>query len=363
MSGTASPQTGYYAYPTPISSLGQETIDLYMLGFDQALYYKQYANSTWQPSSSTFSDLHGGINANVAAVSRSLGNTDLFARADDNSILRKWRSYNQTTWYPSLQSWQSMGFWSGSSPELVSWSSDRVDAFIVGGDSLMYTVTRQESTGNWSSWSWLGANEKPHTWFNYTPTVVSWASGRYDLFGVSSANNALYHRFLVADNSWQPQTSYETLGGYCTSRPIAVSPVTGRLDVFVRGGDAGLWHIAYYSDNANTATWSNFSSLGNLSIAGEPHAVSWSADRIDVFAWGAQDHAVWHTSSPGLHTTWSPWESLGGDSSGPPKAVSKAPGQLDVFAAGRNGNLMHRDWDESRGTWNPGSGWEDLGSP
>lgn len=162
-------------------------------------------------------------------------------------------------------------------------------------------------------------------------------------------------------NSWLPLgTDFKSLGGCCTSRPVAVSWGSGRIDIFVRGGDSGLWHLSYN----NNAGWSNWTSIGSTAIEAEPDAVSWGPGRIDVFAWGAVNRTLLHKSFNG--TKWMPeddFDNLGGDLSGPPKAVCDMVGSVSVFAYGRHGNLLRKAWNQTQGQWLPKDSFQDLGSP
>jgi hypothetical protein len=48
---------------------------------------------------------------------------------------------------------------------------------------------------------------------------------------------------------------FQSVGGYCTSRPVAV---------FWGSGDAGLWHLSH--DNTSRSNWTSIS--GNTAISG-----------------------------------------------------------------------------------------------
>jgi hypothetical protein len=61
---------------------------------------------------------------------------------------------------------------------------------------------------------------------------------------------------------------------------------SGRLDVFVAGTDAAMWHKWYQG------AWSGWESLGGV-LTTAPAAVSWAANRIDTFV-GGTDSAMWH---------------------------------------------------------------------
>jgi hypothetical protein len=113
--------------------------------------------------------------------------------------------------------------------------------------------------------------------------------GRLGVFVVHPVTKALYHVYYDS-SSWQRNGSFENLGGYCTERPTVVSRSTRHIDVFARGGDAGLWHLSHLQ------MWSNWTSIsGSTSIQAEVEALSWDPNRIDIFAWGA-DQSLLHKS-------------------------------------------------------------------
>jgi hypothetical protein len=207
-----------------------------------------------------------------------------------------------------------------------------------------------DGEAEFNDWSSLGGD-----WLTYSPTLVSREKNSLDILLVGREDKALYA------NSWNgiSWSSFVRVGGYCTSRPAAVSWSSRRIDVVVRGGDAGLWHISY---NAESKVWSNWTSIsGGIQIEAEPEVVAWGAYRLDVFAWGA-DRSLLHKSLD--RTTWSSgFETLGTDLSGPPKAVSDAVNSVHVFAYGKRGNIMHRQWNETLKEWLPNGGFHDLGAP
>ena len=99
-------------------------------------------------------------------------------------------------------------------------------------------------------------------------------------------------------------SGWESLGGILTSSPAAASSTSGKIDVFVRGTDAGLWQVEY-SNNG----WLSWTSLGGIIYPGTGPAVSsWGSGRLDVFV-GGTDLALWHKY---WQNGWSGWESLGG---------------------------------------------------
>ncbi|OTA98241.1 hypothetical protein M426DRAFT_326152 [Hypoxylon sp. CI-4A] len=174
-----------------------------------------------------------------------------------------------------------------------------------------------------------------------TPSVVAWNGNdtRLDIFAVARANSHLLHA------SWDSETAkwtdYEDLHGFVTVPPVAVSRSSGVIDVFVRGGDAGLWHLSY--DDKNT-TWSDWTRIsGDTKIQGQPDAVSSTSDSIDVFAWG-EDGSMLHKSYDSSSKTWTPENGfevlIDGILSGPPKSVSDGPGNVHVFAYNNKNELL-----------------------
>ena len=93
---------------------------------------------------------------------------------------------------------------------------------------------------------------------------------------------------------------------------------------------------------------------GTVSTAeAKPSCVSWSANRIDCFARGA-DNAMWHRWWDGA--AWGGWESLGGVLTSDVSCTSWAPNRIDCFGRGLDNAMWHKWWDGA--AW---GGWEDLG--
>jgi hypothetical protein len=199
-----------------------------------------------------------------------------------------------------------------------------MDIFVLSAAASDLYQQAWDSTNGWHDWYRLGGN-----WTSYVPTVVSWGENRLDAFVVDPKTKELYHTYWDG-TAWQPASStsnFESLGGYCTSRPVAISWSSGRVDLL-------------YSQSS----WSNWILIsGNTSILAEPEAISWGQNRIDVLAWGA-DESLLHKSYDGATDRWKPgdgFETLGQGLGGPPKGVSNAAGCLHVFILSKTGELQH----------------------
>jgi hypothetical protein len=92
------------------------------------------------------------------------------------------------------------------------------------------------------------------------------------------------------EQSW---SAWESLGGLLTSAPAAVSWGAGRIDVFARGEDDGLYCRSF------DGSWTEWEGLGGEGLDGSlkselaPAVSSWAPGRLDLFAIG-EDDALWH---------------------------------------------------------------------
>ena len=150
-----------------------------------------------------------------------------------------------------------------------------------------------------------------------------------------------------------PGANWSSLGGQLTSKAAVARNADGRLEVFARGGDNGLWHNSQASAGG---TWSGWSSLGG-SIAGNP-VVGTNADgRLEVLARGG-DNALWHIWQTYAGGGWSGWAGLGGSFQGDPSVALTQDGRLEAFAIGGDNGLWHLWQNAPNGNW---SGWAGLG--
>ncbi|KAI9856372.1 MAG: hypothetical protein M1813_009123 [Trichoglossum hirsutum] len=359
MSGSAT-VLGGYAYPTPVS-WGHLHLHVFSVDQNRSIVGKWRSvpspgKEVWYPSDSSYEYMGGCISSSepfIAANTRGFGYVDIFFSGCNHTL---WHKGWDSEWHPSTTGYEDLDGSLTSSPTIVSWSKDRRDVFAIGSPLGvgLYQAYTDSSVWTWSSS--FGGN-----WLAFAPTVVSWAKGRLDVFLVGN-DKALHYKYYDGDG-WVPPSAgiFDNLGGYCTSRPVAISRSTGKIDIFVRGGDSGLWHLSYDS-NVGWTNWTSISS--STAIQAEPDAVSWGPDRIDVFAWGATDRALLHKSFNG--TMWVPqdgFENLGGDLSGPPKAVCDIEESVNVFAFGRYGNLLRKAWNQTQGQWTPKNSFQDLGTP
>lgn len=230
-----------------------------------------------------------------------------------------------------IPAWSSLGGSLASGPTVSSWSSNRMDAFLVDG-STGAIVHRVWTDGQWSGVENLGGGVASGT----SPAAVSWGPNRLDLF-VDGVDGQLWHKGWDGVQ-WQV---WEPLGGGLTSSPTVSSWAPGRLDILVRGSDSGIWHIAY------SGGWSGWESVGGFATSA-PAATSWGPNRIDVFVRGS-DNGLWHRAWDG--TQWGGWEGLEGVLTSAPAASSWGPGRIDLIVLSAGGTPYHRSWASGWSAW------------
>jgi peptidoglycan/xylan/chitin deacetylase (PgdA/CDA1 family) len=208
-------------------------------------------------------------------------------------------------------------------------------AFYRGQDGAVYGRTFRD--GAWSAESSIGGRivGAPAATLAQTTLVV----------GARGTDGALWLNFN-SNGTWG---GWHSVGGLLSAAPAVVGGTDGRIDVFVRGLDDSLWTRALPPGGS----WSPWTNLGGWLTTG-PAGAYIDATRLDVYAIGG-DRAVWHRMWTG--STWSGWQSVGGQTYAAP-SVARSP-QGDgawVFARG-TGNGLYLNADAAVG----GTAWHDLG--
>ncbi|KAI1458979.1 fucose-specific lectin [Annulohypoxylon moriforme] len=365
MTGTPTSVTAGLA-PTAIS-WGYPHLEIFALtnNVTQSVYRKyRNVNATsdmdFVPSGTRMELVGGGVNTydapsisvNHRITSEKMNRTEVHINGD-NFGYNKFHDANQIWDNTSPNTWnyfQRVNVIGGPAEAKYDPSVEVMKVFYLakGDNGINANYFQWHPQDNWTNLIPIsGPDLQP-----FTPAVVAWNGNdtRLDIFAVSRANSHLLHASWNAAEStnW---TDYEDLHGCVTTPPVAISRAPGIIDVFARGGDAGLWHLSYDDSNKSWSNWTRIS--GNTTIQAQPDAISIDSGSLDVFAQGTTNTSgILHKRYDSTSKTWTPKDGfdeleIENGLAGPPKAVSDAPSRIHVFAYDVNGILVWKTLDQS----------------
>jgi peptidoglycan hydrolase-like amidase len=261
------PLGGVLSSEPDASSWGEGRLDVFVQGTDNGLWHRWHdgAWSDWEP-------LGGLLTAGPGSVSWAPGRIDVFVRGGDNQL---WHLFYDGAW----SGWEELGGVLSSGADSAAWGPERLDVFVRGTDGRLWHKWYDRA---WSEWEPLGGV------LASDPGVVSRGPGQLDVF-VKGTDGQLWHKWY--DRAW---SEWEPLGGVLAGAPDAASWSGDRLDVVVVGPDGQLWHKWWAG-----ATWHEWEPLeapatgAGSGLTSDPSAVSWGPGRIDVFGRG-RDAGLWH---------------------------------------------------------------------
>lgn len=336
----------YYDAPTVVS-WGYPHMDVIITNdTQQPLWLSRYPNATsvndWRTNRPDANDgpfvyLTGSsyqYTHSIVAIARGGNNTDVFAIGSTERGL--WSRYHNNSMNWNYPGWYAVDIGAPTrkvlytAPGVASWSQGRIDVFALGQNGEMWQYFFDQSSGGWiTNWLGFGGNFKL-----IAPTVISWGQYRYDVFAVNQ-NGTLAYKYY--DGAWSPSqasNSFYDLGGQLTSRPFAITTGIGQIDVFARGGDAGLWHISF------DGSWGKWSRMGpsSMLVKGDPSVVI-LGNTMHVFAW-SDTNALLHASFNWKQGNGqkAQFETVATGLTGAPTAVSDGV-NVEVFAHVQNNRL------------------------
>ncbi|CAN5395068.1 hypothetical protein BH09ACT7_BH09ACT7_03720 [soil metagenome] len=288
----------------------------------------------------------------LAAVSRTPGNLDLFVIGFDNRV---W-----TTFWPSANGWNGDWFplpgqavFDHEKQQIaaVSRAPGNLDLFVVGFDNRVWTTFWNDATGWNADWFPLpGQAVFDHV--TQRIAAVSRAPGNLDLF-VIGFDNRVWTTFWNAggwNGDWFPLPG-QAVFDHVTQQIAAVSRAPGNLDLFVIGFDNHVWTTFWPNAGGWNADW--FPLPGQAVFDHERQqitAVSRTPGNLDLFVVGLDSH-VWTTFWPNADGFWNAdWFPLPGQAvfdrdHQHVAAVSRASNNLDVFLIGNDNHIWTTFWN------------------
>ncbi|SDM23045.1 Repeat of unknown function [Geodermatophilus siccatus] len=351
-----------------------DRIYLFCVGDDGQMYYKwKIDGQDWLPGHEDWQPLGGRFSGSPAAVARGSRRMDLFALGRDTGVYYKW--WDGFEWQPGPLDWVLLGLDFQFGPTAVASGPDRLDVFCTGpgpeADPSLSMHRRTLRAGTWEPrWRQLGGQ------FVGVPAATSWGGTRIDVFG-QGVDGVVHHKWWNGDEEGPSRFAWEPLGKQEFANPAAVSWAPGRLDLLSvqrgAGGTGTLTHKWWQPDEWRPEQdWEPLG--GDVSSQAEVGggryysltAVSWAADRLDVFALDRVSGSVHHLAWNGA--AWDPpigtgFENLGGSYPYRTAVVSRGPNRVDIFG-GSPDHVWHKWCDGDVKKWLPGQlDWDRLGRP
>jgi hypothetical protein len=292
----------------------------------------------------------------ISGVASAGNRMDLFMTDRNKNVWHK-KSINNAAWYPPDFQWEDVGVMSdGTHTQAVSWGSGRIDLFNTKTDSLATTI--QPIVHKWSAADVWGPSQTGWETVSGVPMstyATTWGANHLDIIGVDAAG-VVMHKWWDG-SAWLPSSGWETLTGASTraARPFAISWGANRLDIFVRASASNY----IFQKTWNGTTWSNWLNIGGAGY-GDVVGTSWASGRIDLFE--NRTNGVYHKAF--INGAWSPsplgWENVGGNGFSTLSVTSWGVNRLDLFGAkSSDGTLWHLAWNGTR--WVPDiNAWENL---
>lgn len=326
---------------------------------------RRYARNwdRWRP---ILSDL--GATRPVGVASRSSSRLDIVsAHAVGTIHTGAWNEqYNYGLWG---------GWWrikdllaKGNAPvSIVARDADKLDVFCVNQDGAIMTASWEQDVadGAWRGW-WpiAGGETVPGAWV----TAVARTPNHLDVFMVGR-DGGVYTaawEYNVARGAWRGWWRIKDLEALPGSYVAAVSRHPDKLDVFAVRTDGTIMTAAWELNVANNA-WRGWWSVadGHTSASSPVTAVSRHPDKLDVFVVGGNGGVYTAAWALGVqNSVWRGWWRVGdlvAYQTSAVAAVARDSDKLDIFVVRNDGQMSTAAWDRDvdNGAWR---GWWRIGS-
>lgn len=207
-------------FKADVVSYAPNRLDVFMRRESDGSLNRQWFNGTaWQPTSLfypfglTWQGMSGGISPKTpSAVSWGPNRLDVFVRGSDGAVWIDSSADGGTSW----TGWNLLGGGGSTdydSPAVDAWGPNRLDVFENRRASFLNEGDIYHKSWNgssWSGWEWLGAVPFP-----VSPEVVSWSANRLDLFqyATNGQGAGVVHKWWDGANWGPSQTgAWESLG-------------------------------------------------------------------------------------------------------------------------------------------------------
>jgi hypothetical protein len=305
------------------------------------------------------------IGIRIAVVKNQRGFLEGVATARDEDS----KDATVTLWRLTNSNWERLSEPSDQTsfeaPAVARNADGRLEAF-VGGGGVWHAWQTAPGSDFWTGWQSFGEPPEPVA---SQLALVPNKDGRLELFTLDF-HAAVWHSWQTTPgDDW---TGWHSLGTpsdevslMLVDPPVVTRNEDGRLELFMRGNDEGLWHC--WQREAGSRPWALWSPLGSPSdqvkLSGPPMVARNRDGRLEVFA-KASDGAIWHRWQQAAGAgPWAAWSSLGTIEGSGELSVgvgAHADGQLALFAVRTDsGHIQERHQTAPNNGW---SAWGEIPS-
>jgi hypothetical protein len=244
--------------PSIVTSDGGQTRDVFIEGWDNAVWTRHHDGVRW----SDWSSLGGVVTSHPTAVATGTDHLYVFARGGDYALW--YREKVSGAW----SAWRSMGGWIQGGPAAAAWSNGNVEVSVVGGDrALWVNSVNGASVSGWVS--------KGGTLYG-EPAAVARA-------GATLGNEQIEHWVVASDMQlWRIVHTHRAALFYLSTDTwgawsARMSGVTGAPGFVTNptGGDPTSYTM-YVHDAVGTVWWRMSSSTGDGDFHELPMITPWA---------------------------------------------------------------------------------------
>jgi len=261
-----------------------------------------------------------------AISSRGNGTFDVFVLGTNKNI------YMQSYAHGRFGQWANLGTPPGvtfvSAPDAVSSDANSFAVVALGNNNRYYLNTWTAASGKMSGWKQVQGTFRTHG-----PGISSRGSGILDLYGVGTDGKAWTTGVSNGNPSYAPGPLNSPLNAPLASNVTSVSWDPNVVHLYARGQDNSLYSRWWSAAGWNPQGWVSVNAAGKFTSGFG--VASWAPGHLDVFGLGT-DSKVYQIQYDAGWTGFSP---VGGPPVGlaagaAPDAVSSGPGRIHLVVRG-----------------------------
>ena len=248
------------------------------------------------------------------------GRLEVFVTSGDQAVWHRWQaSLGPDDW----SDWESLGKPGGQpaeGPVALTWLPDGQIMTVVTADGTVWQANSpgREPQAHWPAWSSLG---RPGGATAIAVAAAANSDGRVELAALAEAGGSatsptiegnLWHRWQTdpGTDKWSDWESLGDPGGHRAGIPVFGQSGDGRLLLFTRAADGGVWHKEQHvaSDSGSWGPWEALAQpvfgFGNMAVKLSDRgllflvATEFAGNRLWYATQAAPDTNTWCPLSP-----------------------------------------------------------------